>query len=75
MEVNKTKEFVHYMAVLKEIEINYYKNKIFNLNELIQQNPDNLIFKIKHQMALKRFKKLKKTFDDLKRLKKELKKI
>jgi hypothetical protein len=75
MEVKNTKEFVHYMTVLKEIETSYYKNKILKLNELIQQNPDKKIFKLKHQITLHRFETLQKTFKDLKQLKKDLKKV
>lgn len=75
MEVNNTKAFVHYMVVLKEIETSYYKNKVLNLNELIQQNPTEIIYKIKHQIALNRYEHLQKTYKDLKQLKKDLKKI
>lgn len=74
MEVNNTKTFIHYMVVLKKNETSYYKNKISNLNELIKQNPDKIIFKLKHQIALNRLESLEKTFKDLKQLKKQLKK-
>lgn len=75
MEVNYTKGFVHYMAVLKEIETNYYKKKLSNIRDLMLQNPNKLIYKYKHQIILNRLENLLKTHEELKQLKKDLKKL
>jgi len=63
------------IAQLKESEFFVYKNKVFKLRLLRVQNPNDKVITLKHTIAETRYRRLKKTIQDLRRLEIRLKKV
>ncbi|OZV71036.1 hypothetical protein [Winogradskyella aurantia] len=74
-EKQYTNLLVSRIVQLKENEFFVYKNKVLQLRLLRVQNPNDKVITLKHSIAETRYRQLKKTTQDLRRLEIRLKKV
>tara|TARA_Y100000034_G_scaffold111271_2_gene144189 strand:+ start:35418 stop:35645 length:228 start_codon:yes stop_codon:yes gene_type:complete len=56
----RTTDLVQYLSLTKESELYRYKNKILQLEQLLNETPNNRLYKHKYIDAKNRFEHLKK---------------
>lgn len=74
--MNRNSKHTHLLisliANIKDDEIEQSKVKVEKLNELVQNHPYNKLYKLRYNMAYRRFEHLLKTSNELKHLQSEL---
>ena len=69
----KTSNLVDFITFMKDKEMCLYKSKLLQLEKQIVQDPNNLLYERKYNLAKQRFEQLKNTAYKLRNLKLQLK--
>jgi hypothetical protein len=73
-KTQKTTNLVDFVTFIKDKELCLYKSKLLQLEKQIVQDPNNVLYEHKYNLAKQRFEQLKNTAYKLRNLKLQLKK-